>query len=175
MSEELSKEEKLRAYRRNWYLKNKERTREARLEATRKWREANPSKYQKSYEEQNDKQREKRREYAQRGDVKERRRKLQQERRSANPELYVKSSKESHFKKKYGLTLAERDAIFTRQGDACAACGETDIEKAGRWVVDHCHEHQVVRGILCYRCNVALGLIKDNPATLRALADYLER
>jgi hypothetical protein len=28
---------------------------------------------------------------------------------------------------------------------------------------------------LCSRCNTAIGSLKDNPATARAAADYLER
>jgi len=40
--------------------------------------------------------------------------------------------------------------------------------------VDHCHKTQAVRGLLCGMCNLALGMVKDNPNRLRGLADYLE-
>ncbi len=39
---------------------------------------------------------------------------------------------------------------------------------------DHDHKTGMFRGWLCDRCNKVLGLVYDNPATLRALADYLE-
>jgi hypothetical protein len=41
--------------------------------------------------------------------------------------------------------------------------------------VDHDHKTGKVRGILCHKCNIALGLIGDDPARARALANYLER
>lgn len=39
---------------------------------------------------------------------------------------------------------------------------------------DHCHKTKKFRGWLCHGCNIALGGAKDNPKTLRRLADYLE-
>lgn len=61
---------------------------------------------------------------------------------------------------------------------ACKVCGGTQ-----KLVVDHDHNccpekgscGQCVRGILCSGCNTALGLVKDDPARLRRLAEYLER
>jgi hypothetical protein len=41
--------------------------------------------------------------------------------------------------------------------------------------LDHCHLTHAFRGWLCHQCNVALGMARDQPALLRALADYLER
>jgi hypothetical protein len=41
--------------------------------------------------------------------------------------------------------------------------------------LDHCHETGKFRGWLCRQCNTALGMAKDSPATLRALATYLEK
>lgn len=76
--------------------------------------------------------------------------------------------------KKYGLTPESWDALFVEQGRACAACLTDTPTKIG-WVVDHCHDTNRVRGILCSKCNTASGMVKDNPATLRALAGYLER
>lgn len=85
--------------------------------------------------------------------------------------------RERHFKRKYGLTLAERDAIFASQGFRCAIC-QTD--KPGRaqgwgWHVDHDHATDTVRAILCHHCNIALGAARDNPAILRMMADYIEQ
>jgi hypothetical protein len=54
----------------------------------------------------------------------------------------------------------------------CQACGRTDC---GIWCLDHCHETLRFRGIVGRYCNLALGNAKDNPQTLRLLADYLER
>lgn len=40
---------------------------------------------------------------------------------------------------------------------------------------DHNHETGVVRGVLHSKINLAIGLFGDDPAALRAAADYLER
>ena len=39
---------------------------------------------------------------------------------------------------------------------------------------DHCHEGGHLRGVLHRRINAALGMFGDDPALLRAAADYLE-
>jgi hypothetical protein len=77
---------------------------------------------------------------------------------------------------RYGLTLAQVQELFTSQGSRCGACGSTDPgRKTLHWPIDHCHETGKIRGALCNRCNLTLGMVKDNPAILRLLADYLER
>ena len=39
---------------------------------------------------------------------------------------------------------------------------------------DHDHETNAFRGWLCRRCNLVLGMVKDNPILLRNLAMYLD-
>lgn len=64
--------------------------------------------------------------------------------------------------------------------EVCEICG-TNVawsrEASVRSVacIDHCHETGRVRGVLCSRCNAALGLLDDEPCRLRAAADYIER
>ncbi len=41
--------------------------------------------------------------------------------------------------------------------------------------MDHCHTTGRVRGLLCKRCNVALGLVDDKVNKLRGLISYLEK
>lgn len=53
---------------------------------------------------------------------------------------------------------------------ACETCGK---EKQIRF--DHCHTTGSFRGWICDNCNLALGLVKDDPAVLRNLAAYIER
>jgi len=79
-----------------------------------------------------------------------------------------------HYLRKYGLTAAQREAMFIAQGSCCAVCKtDTSGNKRG-WHTDHDHVTGLVRGILCQGCNVALHH-RQTPATLRALADYLEK
>ena len=53
--------------------------------------------------------------------------------------------------------------------ELCGASGKRAIS------FDHCHATGKFRGWLCDNCNLTLGMVKENPAVLRALADYIER
>jgi len=75
------------------------------------------------------------------------------------------------FRKEYGLTIAQRDALVRAQCGACAVCGTT----AANLVVDHDHDTGAVRGMLCSHCNTGLGFFRDSPAALRAAIDYLTK
>ena len=88
-------------------------------------------------------------------------------------------------KRCYGLTLLEYKSLFDSQEGLCKCCKTTlDItavqvpkygKRSGREpVVDHCHSTGLVRGILCFSCNITLGHAKDNTETLKAMIRYLE-
>lgn len=78
-------------------------------------------------------------------------------------------------KQRYGITPEQWEQMFEDQGRRCAICNSDHPKiKTGRWATDHCHASLGVRGILCHSCNVGLGNFKDNPAFLRAAAEYLE-
>ena len=77
-------------------------------------------------------------------------------------------------KGKYGITLDTKRDMQKAQNDKCKICGTTDYGKKGLLVVDHCHSTGKVRGLLCYSCNIALGMFKDNVETIKAAIKYLE-
>ena len=85
---------------------------------------------------------------------------------AANPEIY----RERNLKRKYGITVADWNRMFELQGRACVICRRSN----GKWAVDHHHDTDKVRAILCTDCNHLLGQARENPDTLRAAADYLE-
>jgi hypothetical protein len=75
----------------------------------------------------------------------------------------------------YGLTIEAYEAMAIEQGHQCAICRSYEpYTRTGVWHVDHCHATGAVRALLCSPCNVGLGSLKDDPARLRAAADYLE-
>lgn len=80
---------------------------------------------------------------------------------------------------RYGVTPEWLAATMASQNNKCVLCDQ-EIQRgrgfgSNRAHVDHDHTTGSVRGILCARCNVALGAFKDDPARLRAAADYIER
>jgi Recombination endonuclease VII len=77
-------------------------------------------------------------------------------------------------KHKYGLTPEQYAVMLEQQGHRCAVCRTDDTGSSrGRFFVDHCHSTNAVRGLLCHNCNSALGLLKDNTATLTRAIEYL--
>lgn len=81
----------------------------------------------------------------------------------------------------YGITPEQYQEMLTAQGGVCAVCGLDEPNEHGRTgtkfrlSVDHCHETGRVRGLLCQKCNRAIGLLNDNVDLLRKAIDYLER
>ncbi|WP_345346738.1 endonuclease VII domain-containing protein [Actinoallomurus liliacearum] len=72
-------------------------------------------------------------------------------------------------KHRYGLTEQEVDAFSGRRGDLCLIC----LHRRPLHV-DHDHATGEVRGMLCFRCNGALGQFKDDAKVMRRAVDYLE-
>lgn len=70
---------------------------------------------------------------------------------------------------KYRLTLDQYHAMQESQDFCCAICGE-ELPLC----VDHCHETEQVRGLLCAGCNLGLGAFRDSPAALLQAAAYLQ-
>lgn len=73
---------------------------------------------------------------------------------------------------KYGLTVADYEALFERQGGACGICREEPGES--RLDIDHDHVTGRVRGLLCQNCNTGLGQFDDQITKLLAAVDYLQ-
>lgn len=71
------------------------------------------------------------------------------------------------------------ERAWNEQGGECAICGTLIHRGAPRSrtsaCVDHCHSSGLVRGWLCHRCNVAIGLMDDCVDRLESAADYLRR
>lgn len=76
----------------------------------------------------------------------------------------------------YGITLEEYDNMLYEQDNGCAICGtKDDVVEGRRLAIDHCHDTGKVRGILCSRCNQALGLFCDSVDNLESAAKYLKK
>ena len=101
--------------------------------------------------------------------------------RNRNPASVFKG-----YLKKYGLTVGDYWIAYVEQDGQCKICG-TGIEPSavGRRrlsphqhkrfsaYIDHNHETNEFRGLLCVRCNSGLGMFNDDPNLLVAAKDYL--
>lgn len=81
--------------------------------------------------------------------------------------------REQHLKE-YGLTVESYLEILNSQNNSCAICKEPFINSKHTHI-DHCHETNKVRGILCGSCNLGLGKFHDNPKYLLSAIEYLRR
>lgn len=69
--------------------------------------------------------------------------------------------------------------MLSNQNNLCAICQkpETQIKRNYNKVkmlsVDHCHTTGKVRGLLCMKCNAALGMFKDSIDNLKSAILYL--
>lgn len=76
------------------------------------------------------------------------------------------------FRRKYGITLDDYEQMLDAQGGVCAICRNECVRREVL-SVDHDHETGEVRGLLCHRCNTAIGLLDDDPDRLAAGQMYL--
>jgi hypothetical protein len=85
-----------------------------------------------------------------------------------------------HLKQYYGMSQEEYNRRYIEQKGVCAICKkECEYRRRGggghRWLaVDHDHKTGKIRGLLCQKCNMILGLAFDNSDILRQAATYLE-
>lgn len=71
--------------------------------------------------------------------------------------------------KLYGISMEIYQKLIAEQEGHCFLC-----EEIADLVIDHNHETNEVRRLLCGRCNLGLGLLRENPELLRKAADYCE-
>ena len=74
----------------------------------------------------------------------------------------------SDSKKLYGLSYYE----IAADNHTCRICGKPPAENR-RHNIDHDHTTKAIRGILCNRCNNALGFFNDSVVLLQRAIDYL--
>lgn len=82
----------------------------------------------------------------------------------------------------HGISVEKFTELLEAQEYKCLGC-LTEINERSGQAVDHDHSccpgrvscGRCIRGILCKLCNAGLGFLKDDPGTLRRLADYLEK
>ena len=89
-----------------------------------------------------------------------------------------------HLKRTYGITHFEYTQMYEHQKGRCKICdkaisflGENlragDARAKDGPCVDHCHTTGVVRGLLCFHCNTALGHVFDDLSILDKMQEYL--
>lgn len=81
----------------------------------------------------------------------------------------LKNSNGSKFK------FTDFSLLKTTQNGVCKICMSLPSRRCKELYADHDHQTGVVRGLLCHRCNSALGLFKDKIAFFQKAIDYLHQ
>lgn len=109
------------------------------------------------------------------------------ERSHKTQKIWCENNKERRFEyqrrrelyRKYGITLEKYKEMFDAQNGKCKICYSDEPkhnEKQKRsFYIDHCHKTNIIRGLLCTHCNLALGQFNDDPVLLRRAAEYVEK
>jgi len=79
--------------------------------------------------------------------------------------------------KKFGITAEYYMEMLNEQNNVCAICCEPEKSfyknRRKRLAVDHCHKTGNIRGLLCTKCNTALGQFDDNLSLFLSAIEYL--
>lgn len=95
-----------------------------------------------------------------------------------NPEQSLNARMESnrrwHPRVRYGLERDEYERLLAGFGPLCGICGKPETRRDRKTLcLDHDHKTDKIRGALCSKCNILLGLMDDNPELLDRAAAYL--
>ena len=84
--------------------------------------------------------------------------------------------REQAYLSKYNLTLEQYNQILKKQKNCCSICNtDNPGTPHNLFVVDHDHQTDMIRGLLCNSCNLLLGHGKDNIRTLLKAIEYLNK
>ena len=166
--------DRLNEYNRKWLSERTEEQKEHRRQVRKAWREKNKDRvdeydrrrrHNPKYREVNNKWRENNKD------------RINAEKRELRRTEHGKNQMRKYNIQGTGLTVEQYDAAVEKQNNKCAICGaEYTASKTGRCKrlsIDHHHDTMVFRGLLCHRCNTAVGLVKDDPVIAQNMAAYL--
>ena len=88
---------------------------------------------------------------------------------------YSMLQRNADLKRRYGVDLAWYTQKLLQQKMACAICCTLNPGGKGMLHVDHCHKTGSIRGLLCVRCNVGIGMFQDDPLVIHKGITYLNR
>lgn len=84
---------------------------------------------------------------------------------------------DKRLQREYQITLGEHQKVFKFQNYVCAMCKQPVPTGKPRLAVDHRHSDGLIRGLLCWKCNRAIGafhrFFPDTIEMFQAAFEYL--
>ncbi len=93
--------------------------------------------------------------------------------RRDNPDNAYITHRRYRLRKLYNISLEQYDEMLKSQRGRCAICRTKSCRSGKPFAVDHSRKTGKVRGLLCIRCNQAVGQMNDDPRLFDATAEYL--
>ena len=81
--------------------------------------------------------------------------------------------REDKLQSRYGISSEDYQALYDKQWGVCALCERGEHEMNRELCIDHCHDTNRIRGLLCFDCNTSLGKLGDNVEGLTKALEYL--
>lgn len=92
-----------------------------------------------------------------------------------NKEKKKDSARWWSIKNKYNISKEEYLSLLESQNHKCKICNLESSDNLHNYLyVDHCHQTNEIRGLLCKSCNSLLGMAKDDVEILENAIKYLK-
>jgi hypothetical protein len=101
--------------------------------------------------------------------------KFHHDKRTPNKRRTTCNDCRNHHKRVTNISSSHRKDLLEEQNNSCAICGINQSDTTKKLSVDHNHETNQVRGLLCNSCNLGLGQFKDSVVFLSYAIEYLEK
>jgi hypothetical protein len=73
----------------------------------------------------------------------------------------------------HAMTREEWHTLLKNQHNRCQICNKVFTTQFDI-IVDHSHATNKIRGLLCRKCNIGLGMFLDDPVILLTASNYLK-
>lgn len=76
----------------------------------------------------------------------------------------------------YGIDIPQYNRLFEQQSGRCGICKAHQSELKKALAVDHNHKTGLIRGLLCHKCNLAIGLLRvdETLSVVSNIAGYID-
>lgn len=90
-----------------------------------------------------------------------------------------KARRYGQVKSRHRMTVEHYERLLLEQGYVCAICknpekAKTKTKGTKSLAIDHCHVTGKIRGLLCQKCNMSLGLLNENFDSILSMAKYVQ-
>lgn len=95
--------------------------------------------------------------------------------RETDPKYGKEQRRIDERRRKYGISESEFRSLIKKQHGLCALCHSMLDDGGPKTHVDHCHKTGIIRGLLCFTCNKALGMLGDGDTGIGRALCYVKR